>query len=49
MLTAGTEMALFLVYLRDIDDNAEIRARLLEAHMAHIDPFREIINGWRAG
>ncbi len=29
-------MPLFLVYLRDREDNAGIRARLLQAHMDHV-------------
>ena len=29
-------MPLFLVYLHDVEDNAEIRARHLQAHMTHI-------------
>lgn len=29
-------MAAFVVYLHDIADNADLRARLLEEHMAHI-------------
>lgn len=34
---------LFIVALRDIDDNTEIRARLLDAHMEHIGKFLDRI------
>lgn len=34
---------LYFVYLEDIADNADIRSRLLDAHMAHIGNYVERI------
>lgn len=36
-------MATFLVCLRDVEDNAGIRARLLQEHMAHIGQYLQSI------
>jgi hypothetical protein len=36
-------MTLYLVYLRDVGQNADIRARHLHAHMAHVGQYLDRI------